>query len=179
MSTASPELSRTVRIDTIGGAPHRLSIDASEEERQKLARRFAIVSIASLSAEVELVRIEKGIRASGSLKAEVTQSCVATGEPLNEIVAEPFEILFLPEPAAGAADEEIELSEADCDVVFYDGAAIDVGEAVAESLSLSLNPWPRLPNADEVLRESGVKSEEEAGAFGALAALRDKMKDGQ
>jgi len=179
MSTPAPELSRTVRLDTIGSAPHRLSIEASEDERRKLAGRFGLVAIGSLKAEVELVRADVGIRASGSLKANVTQSCVATGEPLDDTVAEPFEILFLPEPTAGTPDEEIELSEADCDVVFYEGAAIDVGEAVAESLSLGLNPWPRLPNADEVLRESGVKSEEEAGAFGALAALRDKLKGDQ
>jgi uncharacterized metal-binding protein YceD (DUF177 family) len=179
MNTPAPELSRTVRVDTIGAVPHRLSIEASEEERQKLARRFGIVAIGSLAAVVELIRDDTGIRATGSLAAEVTQSCVATGEPIDENVSEPFEILFLPRPAGGAPDEEIELSEADCDVVFYDGAAIDVGEAVAESLSLSLDPWPRLPNADELLRESGVKSEEEAGAFGALAALRDKLKGGE
>ena len=60
--------------------------------------------------------------------------------------------------------------------VFYDGAAIDVGEAVAETLSLSLDPYPRAPGAEEALEAAGVKSEEEAGPFAALAGLRDKLK---
>ena len=63
MSTPAPELSRPVRADTIGVAPHRLSIEAGEEERKNLARRFGLVAIGSLSAEVELVRTESGIRA--------------------------------------------------------------------------------------------------------------------
>jgi hypothetical protein len=62
------------------------------------------------------------------------------------------------------------------DVVFYDLAAIDVGEAVAETLLLSLDPYPRAPGAEAALRAAGVKGEEEAGAFGALAGLRDKLK---
>ena len=62
------------------------------------------------------------------------------------------------------------------DVVFYDGAAIDLGEAVAETLVLSLDPYPRAPGAGETLKAAGVKSEEEAGPFGALVGLRDKLK---
>ena len=75
-----------------------------------------------------------------------------------------------------APEEEVELSESEMDVVFHDGAAIDVGEAVAETLSLGLDPYPRAPGADEALKAAGVKSEEEAGPFAALAGLRDKLK---
>ena len=83
---------------------------------------------------------------------------------------------FRPQPEAGSADEEVELGEDELDVVFYDGAAVDVGEAVAETLSLSLDPYPRAPGAEEALKAAGVKSEEEAGPFAALAGLRDKLK---
>jgi uncharacterized metal-binding protein YceD (DUF177 family) len=66
------------------------------------------------------------------------------------------------------------------DVVFYAGTAIDLGEAVAETMSLSLDPWPRVADAEAVLRDAGVKGEEEAlaqtGPFAALAALKDKLK---
>jgi len=79
-------------------------------------------------------------------------------------------------PAVGGPDEEVELSERELDLIFYDGTAIDLGEAVAETLALSLDPYPRAPNAEEALKAAGVKSEEEAGPFAALAGLRDKMK---
>jgi len=106
----------------------------------------------------------------------VTQSCVATEEPVDETVEEAFRIEFRPHPESAAAEEEIELSEGEMDVVFYDGAAIDLGEAVAETVSLALNPFPRSPAAEEALRAAGVKSEEDAKAesspFAALAALK-------
>ncbi len=79
-----------------------------------------------------------------------------------------------PEPAR--TDEEVELSETELDVTFYEGAEIDLGEAVAETLALSLDPFPRSAGADEALKAAGVKSEEEAGPFAALAGLRDKLK---
>ena len=54
--------------------------------------------------------------------------------------------------------------------------AIDLGEAAAETLLLALDPYPRAPNADAVLREAGVKpegeEEREPGPFAALAALK-------
>jgi uncharacterized metal-binding protein YceD (DUF177 family) len=106
----------------------------------------------------------------------VTQSCVATAVPLEAEVDEPFRIEFRTEPTAGTPDEEVELSEAEMDVTFYDGGSIDLGEAVAETLSLSLDPWPRAPGAEEILKAAGVKGEEEAGPFAALAALKDKLK---
>lgn len=170
-----PEFSRPVRIDTLGPAPRPMSIEADAAERAALAARFDLVAIDSLEAEAALSLSGETATATGTLRAKVTQSCIATNRPVEAEVEEHFRILFRPEPATGA-DEEIELSEAECDVVFYSGAAIDIGEAIAETLSLSLEPYPRSPDADAALREAGVGSEAEAGPFGALAGLRDKLK---
>ena len=170
-----PEFSRTVRLDTLGAEPRALAIEAEAEERERLAARFGLVSIQALSAEASLTRNGEAVIADGRLEAAVTQSCVATGVPLEARVEEPFRIEFRPQPAAESPDEEVELSEAEMDVVFYDSASIDLGEAVAETLSLSLDPYPRAPDADEALKEAGVKDEAEAGPFAALAALKDKL----
>ncbi len=172
----APEFSRTVRIDTLGEQPRSLAIEANAEERRALARRFGLVTVEGLSAEAALVRKDGEVRASGRVAARVTQSCVATGEPVRQEMDEPFELVFRPQPEDARADEEIELSEAELDVVFYEGSSIDVGEAVSETLSLSLDPYPRAQKAEQALKAAGVKSEEEAGPFGALAALRDKLK---
>ena len=172
----SPELSRLVRIDTLGEGPRALSIEADQAERNALARRFGLVEIEALSAEAELVRKNDEVRAKGRLCAQVVQSCVATAEPIEARLDEPFEIVFRPQIDANRPEEEVELSESEMDVVFYDGAAVDMGEAVAETLSLSLDPYPRISDAEERLKAAGVKSEEEAGPFGALAGLRDKLK---
>lgn len=175
----TPEFSRTIRIDTLGEAPRRIEIAADEAERAALAGRFGLVAVESLSAEAELSRRGDTVIAGGSLRGAVVQSCAASGEPVPETVAEDFRIEFRPQPAGAAPDEEIELGEAELDVVFYDGAVIDLGEAVAESLSLALDPYPRSPAADAALQEAGVKTEEEAKAeaspFAGLQALKDKL----
>jgi uncharacterized metal-binding protein YceD (DUF177 family) len=174
--TVVPEFSRPVRIDTLGSTPRQIEIGANEAEREALARRFAILGIERLSARAEISRSGDHAVAAGSLSAKVWQSCVATGEPVEETVEEDFRIEFRPQPNPTSEEDEIELGEGELDVVFYDGSAIDMGEAVAETLSLSLDPYPRAPNAEDALREAGVKSEEEAGPFAALAALKGKLK---
>ena len=173
---AVPEFSRPLRIDTLGSAARQISLGANEAERAALANRFGVIEIERLSAEAAVTRSGDQVVATGTLSAKVKQSCVATGEPVEESVDEEFRIEFRPQPAGPSEEDEIELSEGELDVVFYDGSSIDFGEAVAETLSLSLDPYPRSPDAEEALREAGVKSEGEAGAFGALAALRDKLK---
>ncbi|HEY0411792.1 MAG TPA: DUF177 domain-containing protein [Allosphingosinicella sp.] len=174
------EFSRPVRADTIGAEARSLAIEADAAERSALARRFGLMSIERLAAEAALSRHGETVTAAGALSAAVTQSCVATGEPVEEVVDEPFRIEFRPHPPGSGVDEEVELAESELDVVFYDGESIDVGEAVAETLSLALNPYPRSPSAEAALREAGVKSEEEARAesspFAALAALKGKTE---
>ena len=162
--TGTNEFSRAVRVDTLGSTPRTLKIEADAHECEALATRFGLEAIDRLEAEMSLVRGGEAATATGVLFAQVTQSCVATGEPVPARIEEPFTILFEPERQPAAADEEIELSEEECDIVFYAGAMIDVGEAVAETLALSLDPWPRSPNADAVLKAEGVKSQEQAEA---------------
>jgi uncharacterized metal-binding protein YceD (DUF177 family) len=62
-------------------------------------------------------------------------------------------------------------------VVFHDGAAIDLGTAIADELALVLDPYPRGPNAEAALKAGGVLSEEQAGPFAALAKLKGETPD--
>ncbi len=171
----APEFSRPVPLDTIGEAPRRVEIEADAAERAALAARFGLVAIDRLAAEAELVRTGTNVAVTGRIEAAVTQACVATGAPVEARLDELFSIRLQPLPESGP-DEEIELGENELDVTFYEGGAIDLGEAAAETLALALNPYPRSPDAETALKQAGVKSEEEAGPFGALAALKDKLK---
>jgi adhesin HecA-like repeat protein len=169
------EFSRAFRLDTLSGEPRPVEIEADPAERAALARRFELVAVDALTAAGTLVRRGGTIEAAGSLRARVTQSCVATAEPVEASLEEHFRIDFRPSPEA-EAEEEIELDAAELDVVFYEGGAIDLGEAVAQTLFLALDPYPRCPAAQAALREAGVKSEEEARAetspFAVLKGLK-------
>lgn len=154
----------------------RVDLIANEGERAEIARRIGLQALQRLEAHVTLERDGPAVRAEGRLRASLEQCCVATGEPVAEHVDDPFEILFVPEPHDGGADEEIELAGEDCDTVFYDGAAIDLGTAVADTLALSIDPYPRSAAAEAALKEAGVLSEEQAGPFAALAKLKDQSR---
>ena len=112
------------------------------------------------------------VRARGRIRCGARAKLHRQRRAGAEHVDEPFDIAFVPAPVEGRPDEEIELGAEDCDVVFYDGQAIDLGEAIADTLALAMQPYPRSPSAEEALKEAGVMSEAEAGPFAALAKLK-------
>ena len=166
-----PEFSHVVPLSEIGlkAVHHRLL--ASESERTALAKRFGLTALDLLAAEVALSSDDIGIIATGSLAADVVQVCVVSGKLVPAHIAESFAIRFSPEPIF-EPDSDIELEVEETDSVFHDGRVIDLGEAVAQTLALAVNPFPRSPDAEEVLQEAGLKDEQPTGPFAALAALR-------
>lgn len=160
-----------LRLDQVRDG-ERLDLAADEAERTAIAKRLDLASLGRLEAHVCLDRTGDVVRAHGRLLASLDQSCVVTGEPVAAHVDEAFALLFVPEPTSGRPDEEIELGTNDLDVVFHDGAAIDLGGALADTLALSLDPYPRSAGADAALKEAGVLSEEQASPFAVLAGLK-------
>jgi uncharacterized metal-binding protein YceD (DUF177 family) len=150
----------------------RIEISADEGERRQIADRLGLRSLDRLEAHATLDRKGDIVRARGRLKASLCQSCAVTDEPVDAHADEAFDIYFLPEPTASSSDEEVELVEGDCDVVFHDGSGIDLGGAIADTLALGLDPYPRSAGAEAALKEAGVLSEAEAGPFAALAKLK-------
>jgi uncharacterized metal-binding protein YceD (DUF177 family) len=150
----------------------RIDLSAGEQERKRIAERLGLRSLDRLDAHATLERKGEMVQARGRLKASLCQSCVATDEPVDASADEAFEIYFLPAPNLDSSDEELQLQESDCDVVFHDGSAIDLGQAIADTLALSLDPYPRSAGAEAALKEAGVLSEAEAGPFAALAKLK-------
>ncbi len=148
----------------------RIDLVADAAECTAVAQRLGLASLKRLDAHAVLHRDGGKVRAIGRIKAVLEQSCVATGEPLPVHVDEAFDLHFVPEPAVG--DEEVELDAADLDLLFHDGQAIDLGAAIGDTLGLGLDPYPRSPDAEASLKQAGVISEEEAGPFAALAALK-------
>lgn len=172
--TPAPEFSRLESLDQIGRSDKPVRIEATAEERGALARRFGLVSLDRLAASYVLTKEGQAIIATGRFEAELVQSCVASGVPVPDRLNEPFAIRFEREAADTVFDEEVELDSDDCDIVFFTGDRIDMGEAVAETLSLGMNAYPRAPDAEKTLREAGVLSEEEASPFASLRELTKK-----
>lgn len=153
----------------------RIDVSANAAERDAIADRLALVALGRFEAHAVLERDGARVIAKGRVKAEATQECVATGQDVPEAVDEAFSLIFIPVPDA-EAEEEVELNADEMDVIFHDGSKIDLEAALVDTLSLSLDPFPRSKNADTALKKAGVLTEEEAGPFGALSALKGKLQ---
>jgi uncharacterized metal-binding protein YceD (DUF177 family) len=165
---SAPEFSRPVDRRHLKAAPLRLV--AGESERQALAKRFSLISIDRLEAEVSLAADGEAVDAAGTLWAEIVQTCAVTGDDLPVTIEEPLTLRFVPE--APVIEEELELEEEQLDEIPYSGTVFDLGEAVAQSLALAIDPFATGPQADRVRKEKGLLDEAAAGPFAALAALK-------
>lgn len=168
----TPEFSRPFDLRQIGNDP--VALTATPEEREALARRFGLVSVGNLEATLTLDPEGPVVNARGRLKADWVQPCAISGEDLAQQADEPIAFRFVPEGQPHAPDEEIELTEGDCDEIEYAGTSFDLGEAVAQSLALAIDPFATGPDADRARQESGILEEGSSGPFAALAGLKLK-----
>jgi uncharacterized metal-binding protein YceD (DUF177 family) len=167
---------RTVSVARVGQAGLRQTVEAKPVEVEAIAAYLGLVALRGLKADIALSHWRgKGLRVSGTLSADVTQSCVVTLEPVEAHIEAEFERRFLP-------TEALARDEADQNDVFVDpdgedpaeplGREVDLGEILIEELSLNLDSYPR---------KAGVafKSDEAASArenpFAALAKLKPKV----
>ncbi|MCB2046575.1 MAG: DUF177 domain-containing protein [Novosphingobium sp.] len=165
----APEFSRLLDLAR-PGTPSR-QLEANAQERAALARRFGLVSIERLVAGLEL-DIDGGVvSASGHLSAAFTQSCAVSGEDMPIVAEEELALRFVPQ-GSYAPDEEVELSGDDCDEIEYAGGVIDLGEAVAQSLALAIDPFATGPDAERVRKEVGLDEPERENPFAVLKGLK-------
>lgn len=172
MSVPAPELTRMIKVRPLPGEP--VVIEATEAERAALAARFGLGAVDSLRAEVALEAKPRAIRATGRLVAAIMQPCAVSGEDFAVAIDEPIDLRFIEEnPRPVAEDEaiELELEADDCDEIEYAGDMFELGEAVAQTLGLAIDPYAEGPNADAARKAAGIVQEgEQEGPLAALLA---------
>jgi uncharacterized metal-binding protein YceD (DUF177 family) len=166
------EFSYLVLSDAIGRTgPIDLTADA--DARAAIAGRLRLVEISHFAVQARLERVAEGAQLDGVIDATVTQSCAATGQDMPATIHAPFTLRYVDALALPSdADAEVELGDADCDILPLEQGGVDVGEAAVQTLALALEPFPRHPDADQILAKKGVLSEDQTGPFAALAALK-------
>ncbi len=156
-------------------------IEADERERAALADRFGIVSVDEMSASLQLDQCHKGIRAEGTLHARITQACAISSENFEVEIDEPVVLRFIEEGHANLSpseddDIDYDITADDCDEIEYSGDTFDLGEAVAQTLGLAIDPYAEGRAADEARRKAGIvtEGEHEGPLAAALSALKKR-----
>jgi uncharacterized metal-binding protein YceD (DUF177 family) len=139
------EFSRKVAVGRIAASGKDVTIEAEGPERAALAARLGVPAVHALSCRYRLTPGRKGdVLAEGWLVAKIEQVCVIATEPFTEALAENFTVRFVP---AERFREDEDLDPEAIDEIPYERDMIDLGDLVAEELSLALDPYPRRPGS--------------------------------
>jgi len=165
--TAASEFSRPIEVSRIPEGGTDIAIAATPAECVALARRFSLLALDRLEAALRLEWAAGPLlRLEATLSAEVVQECVVTLEPVRSRVEDRFALHY--GPRAAASDVMLREDEEVLEPI-VDGR-IDLGEAVAQQLSLAIDPFPRAPGAAAPTAPgAGI-----ASPFAALAKWRKK-----
>lgn len=173
-----PEFSRVVPLHDVKDGGIRLSIEANTEECKALAERFEVLDLFDIHAELHLFpTATDDILLEGKASGTVEQSCIVTGERVKSSIASEFSVRYI---SAGTGAESTEDEDFDVlgeDTELLPADVIDVGEVVAQYLSLAIDPYPRKPGAVagvvELTPEGAIPSTERANPFAALKKLQE------
>ncbi len=168
MTEVIPEFSRPLAVDRVprGGCDEKIVADP--QECKALAARLAVPAVHALSAELRATPWRGGgVKLEGKLVADIEQISVVSLEAFRQHVESPVLRYFM--SAAAAAQD----TDADIDPI--KNGQVDLGEVVAETLALELDPYPRHP--DEAFDEAvwtEAPSPAKASPFAGLAQLKPK-----
>jgi uncharacterized metal-binding protein YceD (DUF177 family) len=181
---ARPPFSYGVKVGHISANPVTVHLKADERERAALAELWKVVSVEELSAEMQVARWKKdGVRLKGQVKARLTQACVVTLEPVESVIEEPFEQIFVPEGSKlarlmGNGDSsEMVLDPDGPDLPeMFEGDTIDAGVTVAEFVALAIDPYPRKPGVEfaDHIEADDSKADAKPNPFAVLKDWKSK-----
>jgi hypothetical protein len=139
-----PEFSRLVALTVERSGHVAFDIVADVAERRALADRFGLPEIKRLAATGRFSpgRGETWMLAA-RIEAEVVQNCVITLDPIDQQLHDDLTLVFASDAPDGT---EVEFGLDDAEILPPD-RMVDIGEIVAQQLSLALDPFPRKPGA--------------------------------
>lgn len=168
----APEFSVEIDLNALGRSGKQYRPAASAEECAKVAARLAVIAVQSLEGEVRLTATKSEIHAAGVVRAKLIRECVASLEPMEEIVDEDFNIDFIRQ--APAEIEENGLDGEDlAGPELHEGDIFDVGELLVQQLSLAMAAFPRKSGATSLAEEYG-----RSGADSPFAELQGIFEKG-
>jgi uncharacterized metal-binding protein YceD (DUF177 family) len=162
-----------VRIEDVPAPGAHLTLSADAGVRNAIAAATGLLALPRFDATFDVQRHGRGgARVTGSVSADVEQTCVVTLEPVRNSVDESVDLTLTP-PSATPAELEAELPpEGDDPPDPLTDGALDLGAIAVEFLLLGVDPYPRKADAVFVAPSDGDNGDQAAHPFAALAALK-------
>ncbi len=163
-----------------------VQLSANEAECAALAKRLEILGVNALSATVTITPEFAGTRyqVTGNLHASVIQTCIRTAKPVTSEVLGEVEGFYADKEgtlsfarakkkrAEDEGDQPNFVDESE-DPEALENGAIELGELVAQSLALAINPYPVSPDAPNPIGDEAGEKVRVDNPFAILSQLRD------
>lgn len=152
---------------------HR-DITATEPQREAISALGDLRGVAEATASFDLKPFADGrVQVTGRVRAKVTQTCVVTLEPVDNLIDERIDLTFVPpeqiRELADTVDDDGEPDPGDPPEAIERGM-IDIGRVATDALFLGLDPYPRKPDA--VFEPMVDRDDPDLNPFAALKALQ-------
>lgn len=167
--------SQSYNLARLGNAGDTVHLAPDREQRAAIAKWSGILSLEAFETAVEITKLAPNrFGLAFRLRADVTQACVVTLEPVASHMEKSFsrELVFAPrhrEPAEPASELVLEggLEEGPEEI---DSLHIDLANPVLEEFALSLDPYPRRPGVEFAPKSPDPDRQE--SPFAVLKALK-------
>lgn len=176
------EFSRPVDVTTIAAKGRHYRFQATDEEKSALAQRFSVESLDVLEIGCAITPTKKGqFRLDATFKADVVQLCCVSLKPVEEKISGEFTMLLRQAGRRQAETVEVDFDLEPEDIEFLSSNLLDVGEVIAQYLSVEINPYPRHHSAtgkelgQKIIQEEDWDTDsDKARPFDVLQSLKHK-----
>lgn len=178
MVKALPDSGLDLKIDSRAIPAKPVEMQADEASRIALAKRFDLVAIKQFNGTATLAKDGPDVLAKGKITANIVQSCAISGDDFATTLKADFDLRFVPRDRyakmvdEAESGEGVEIEAEDCDLIAFDGPLVDLGEALAQTLGLEIDPYAEGPHADAVREQYQLNVDTPVSHFAALAGLK-------
>jgi uncharacterized metal-binding protein YceD (DUF177 family) len=142
LKPVTPEFSRPINVSRLPKSGSHEVIAASADECQRLAKRLGLEALHGLTARLHAKPWRGGgVKVIGEMQADLEQLSVVSLEPFRHVQRIEVERYFMEVPLEDD-DPEAELIDP------IERGHIDLGEMLAETLAVELDPYPRKPGEE-------------------------------
>ena len=170
------EFSVEIDLNSLGRAGKHYHPAANSDECAKVAMRLGVIAVQSLEGDVRLTATKSEIHAVGVVRAKLVRECVASLEPMDEIVDEEFSIDFIRQ-APAEVDEDSPEDDDLSGPELHEGDVFDIGELLVQQLSLAMAAFPRKTGAASLAEEYGQSGSD--SPFAELQGFLEKNEKKQ
>lgn len=152
------EFSRFINIEQVRSHDLDRTFEANTEELSALSQRFQIEKVGFLKCQLQAGVSANGrdIVLRGHLEAEVTQNCIRTSMPVKSVIEDNFTVIL--RKASKQFEENSVLDpEEMVDIEYYETPKVNVGEIIAQYLSLNIDPYPKAACTHQPIDVEGKK----------------------